>query len=99
MRLASSCETKEIARSTQRLRDRSPKVGWFQGVDATLACSLSAGVLNPKVCRGRAAPTENGYAQLAPSEESLNKSADGRMSTEAEQLKPEKLREERTKPS
>src|SRR4029077_14554663 len=26
---------------------------WSQGVDATLACSLSAGVRNPKVCRGR----------------------------------------------
>jgi hypothetical protein len=28
-------------------------MGWSQGVDATLACSLSAGVRNPKVCRGR----------------------------------------------
>ena len=29
------------------------KVGWSQGVEATLAWSLSAGVLNPKVCLGR----------------------------------------------
>ena len=27
--------------------------GWSQGVDATLACSLSAGVSNPNVFRGR----------------------------------------------
>src|SRR6202030_2426585 len=34
-------------------RANSRKTGWSQGVDATLACSLSAGVRNPKVCRGR----------------------------------------------
>src|ERR1700688_1150382 len=32
---------------------KSFETGWSQGVDATLACSLSAGVRNPKVCRGR----------------------------------------------
>ena len=29
------------------------KERWSQGVDATLACSLSAGVSNPNVFRGR----------------------------------------------
>ena len=40
------------------------KERWSQGVDATLACSLSAGVRNPKVCRGRVLSRQSDLVQL-----------------------------------
>jgi hypothetical protein len=50
----------DLQRSSRELRpvepgrgDNSQIVGWSQGVDATLAWSLLAGVSNPKVFRGR----------------------------------------------
>jgi len=53
--VAAIARPKDSSVRAQRIRsDRTSHYqGWSQWVDATLACSLLAGVSNPKVFRGR----------------------------------------------